>query len=102
MTESKLDEYRNWCRSRRLTSGRLVQYCGVEFIGAIDLPPEQADAEIGRLLREGFLVDWAESNGRLVLGVWEYGGPEPPWPKVLAEQPLADIDEILRQAGHRP
>jgi len=35
----------------------------------------------------------------LYLRAWEYGGAEPEWPKVFAEVPLADVDDLPRQAG---
>jgi hypothetical protein len=42
-------------------------------------------------------VDWTEYRDRLYVRVWEFDGPEPEWPKVFAEEPLANIDEILRE-----
>jgi hypothetical protein len=47
-------------------------------------------------VREGFQVDWSERQQRVYLRVWEFGGPEPEWPKVFAEQPLVDVAALLR------
>ncbi len=93
---ARLAAYRGWSAGRGLTGCRLVHYCGVELLGAQDLPPGEVEPRIEELVCEGFSVDWAEHQGRLFLRVWEFGGPEPTWPKVFAEQPLTDIDELLR------
>jgi hypothetical protein len=93
--KAKVDDYRTWSAGRQLSSGRFVHYCGVELLGAHDLPLTDVEARIEGLICEGFYVDWAEHGGRLVLRVWELGGPEPEWRKVFAEQPLADLKELL-------
>lgn len=62
--------------------------------------PAEVEPSVEGLVCEGFNVDWVEHCGRLYIRVWEFGGPEPAWGKVLAEQPLADIAELLREAGH--
>jgi hypothetical protein len=89
--QAKLDGYRDWSRDHTLLSCRLVQYCGVDLVGVIDVPLADVESQIKGLVCEGFYVDWTEREGRLVLRVWEFGGPEPEWAKVLAEQALADI-----------
>jgi hypothetical protein len=86
--EAKLTAFRDWSRHKRLTSVRLVQYCGVEMVGAIDLAADEVVRQIEGLVCEGFYVDWSELEGRLYLRVWEYGGPEPSWLKVYDEGPL--------------
>jgi hypothetical protein len=100
MRDETLADFRKWSRDRALTSCRLVQYCGVQCIGAIDVTLADAQAQIDGLLCEGFCVNWTECDGRLYLRVWELDGPEPTWPKVFAEEHLADFDQILLQAGH--
>ena len=65
----------------------------------LDLPLGEVESQIVGLVCEGFRVDWAEHGRRLHLRVWEGGGPEPPWPKVFAEEHLTDIDAILRESG---
>lgn len=95
---AKLAAYRNWFGGRSVHSCRLVHYCGVTCV-AKTLPLEEVEREIEGLVCEGFYVDWAEHDARLFLRVWEFGGPEPEWAKVFAEEPLADVDALLRQAG---
>jgi hypothetical protein len=97
--EARLADYREFSCRRRLDGCRLVQYCGVERVGAVDIVKTQVEPQIAELLCEGFFVDWAESDGRAYLRVWEVDGPEPPWPKVFAEGHLADIDALRRDAG---
>jgi hypothetical protein len=96
---AKLDAYRSWFASRSVQSCRLVHYCGPDLVGAKTLPLGDVEREIEGLVSEGFYVDWAEHAARLYLRVWEFDGPEPEWAKVFAEVPLADVDELLRQAG---
>ena len=98
---SQLDAFRNWSRGRDLGSCRLVQYLGVEMLGAIDVPLGHVESQIEGLICEGFSVDWAQDGSRMYLRAWEFGGPEPPWSKVFAEEHLADIDAILREARER-
>lgn len=96
--QAKLNDYRDWSRGQTFSDCRLVQYCGARLAGAFHVPIAEVEQRIEELVCEAFYVDWAEHNGRLILRVWEFGGPEPQWPKVLAEQPFADIDAILRKA----
>ena len=80
----------------------VVGWCntaGVECVGGRDLVLAEVGHQIEGCLAGGFYTDWSESNGRLYLRVWEFDGPEPPWPSVFAEDHLADIDEILRRAA---
>jgi len=86
--EALLAEYREWSSTQALTGGRLVQYRGLDLVGAHDVPLAEVEREMERLLYEGQYVDWAEHQGRLYLRVWGYGDPEPDWLKVFAEQPL--------------
>ena len=99
--ETKLAEFCEWWSSgREFTDCRLVQYCGVDLVGVRSIHLAEIESRIQTLLREGFYVDWQENMGRLVLRVWEFGGPEPEWEKVFAEQPLVDVDALLREAMH--
>ena len=88
--EAKLLEFHTWSRGRNFSGLRLVQYCGVEMIGAHDINLNEIDDRISGYVREGFYVGWAEQSGRLYLCVWEYPGPVPPWPRVFAEEDLDD------------
>jgi hypothetical protein len=96
--QSQLAAFRDWSAGYELSACRLVRYCGVDLLGALDIPPNEIESRIEGLICEGFYVDWAEHRGRLYLRVWEYGGPEPDWAKVFSEQPLADIDELPRRS----
>jgi hypothetical protein len=98
--DAKLADFREWSRHRTLTCCRLVHYCGVECIGARDVALADTQSQIEGLLCEGFHVDWMQHEERLYFRVWESDRPEPLWPKVFAEEHLADVKEILRQAGH--
>jgi hypothetical protein len=90
--DAKLDTYREWFAKRKISNCRLVQFCGVEMIGALDIPLSEIQDRIEGLLCEGFYVDWAEDRGRLYLRVWEYGGPEPDWPNVFREESLTNLN----------
>src|SRR4051794_40867247 len=92
---AKLNAFREWSRTRSFEGCRLVQYCGVEKLRAIDVPDEGIEPRIEGLVCVGFFVDWAGHGGRLYLRVWEYDGPEPPWPKVFAEDHLQDMESLL-------
>lgn len=80
--------YRTWCQDRQFQNCRLVQYCGPDMIGAIDVPVAQIEAQIEGLLAEGFDVDWGSNGNQLYLRVWEFGGAEPDWQSVYAERSL--------------
>jgi hypothetical protein len=99
--ESKIAEFRDWSSEQTFSECRLIQYCGVDLVHAISVPLTQVEQQIEGLLSEAFYVDWEASEGRLYLKVWEFEGPEPDWPMVFAERPLADVDAVLRKAGHR-
>ncbi len=86
--QTKINGYRDWSRSRTFSNCRLVQYCGVDLIGAIDVPLAEIESRIEALVCEGFYVDWTDREGRLILRVWEFGGPMPDWLNVAAEQPI--------------
>lgn len=96
--DKKISEYRDWIREKNFSRCRLVQYCGVDLVGALDVPFNEVESQITGLLCEGYYVDWQVNNDCCYLRVWEFDGPEPEWTKVFAEVPLADVNEILRQA----
>jgi len=78
---------------------RLVQYCGVEMIGALDVPQSGIRHQIEGLVAEGFGLKWINENGVTYLAVWEPDGPEPDWSNVFKESNLTDVQRILRDAG---
>ena len=86
--EKALAAYRAWSTGQQVRRCRLVQYCGPEMIGAIDIPGSEVEAQIRGLLEEGFYVDWACRAATLYLRVWEFGGAEPEWRFVFAEDDL--------------
>jgi hypothetical protein len=89
--DAKIKEYRSWAHNKSVAVGRLVQYSGSEFLGAVDVAPEELEGQIVGLECEGFYVDWAEYNERIYLRVWEYPGPEPNWDLVFKEKDLMDV-----------
>jgi hypothetical protein len=91
MLQAKLADFRGWSAVRSVTGYRLVQYCGVDLIGALSGPLSEIEAQIEGLVCEGMTVDWAEKGGLVYLRVWEFGGPEPDWSKVFTEVPIADL-----------
>lgn len=95
----KLAKYDKWASKNSFSQCRLVQFCGVEFVGAIDVELDQIVNQITGLLCEGFYVDWGIHNNSMYLRVYESGGPEPTWDQTIKEEPLADIAAILKEAG---
>ena len=89
--DDKIKEFRFWVDGRSVAVARLVQYSGIEFLGAIDVAPKELEEQIVGLQCEGFYVDWAEHNERIYLRVWEYPGPEPNWELVFEEKDLMDV-----------
>ena len=97
--ETTLADFRAWSESNKYMGCRLVQYSGVDFVGAIDVDLDQIENQIKGLLCEGFYVDWNVFNNLVYLRVYEYGGPEPTWDQTIKEEPLADVAAILKKAG---
>ena len=90
---TRLADYRAWAHGRRISSVRLVQYCGVEMIGARDIALAEVEQQISGCTCEGFSVEWAEQKERLYLCVWEpwdTHGTAPDWSKVFSESDLID------------
>jgi hypothetical protein len=96
--DSKLDAFRDWARQREFHRCRLVQYCGVDLVGSIDVPLGAIESQIECLLGEAFRIDWDQQSEVVYLRVWEGDDLVPPWSNVFAEEPLADIEAILREA----
>ncbi|PSB56562.1 hypothetical protein [Chamaesiphon polymorphus] len=96
--DDRLKAYRSWAHGRSVTIGRLVQYSGVEFLGAIDIAQEKLEEQIFDLECEGFDVDWSEHNEKIYLRVWEYPGPEPSWDLVFEEKDLMDMQAIFHES----
>jgi hypothetical protein len=86
--EEKLAAYRTWRTGQQFQTCRLVQYCGSEMIGAIDVSRSEIEAQIQGLLAEGFYADWICHDAKLYLREWEFGGAEPEWRFVYAETDL--------------
>jgi hypothetical protein len=58
--DAKLAEYRAWSAGRVFPSCRVVQYVGVDLVGAKSLPLSEVESEIEGLVCEGFYLDWTE------------------------------------------
>ena len=58
------------------------------------------EPEIAFNLEEGLYVDWHRTEEDVYLCTQEPGCPIPPWEKVFAEEPMIDVDELLRSAGY--
>jgi|UniRef100_E6XJ27 hypothetical protein len=97
----KLAAFDAWANESTFRECKLVQYCGVDLVGVIDVETDQIVDQITGLLCEGFYVDWKQNGSILYLRVYEFGGPEPTWEQVVNEEPLADIDAILKDTGFR-
>jgi len=85
---AKLADYRAWLAGRNIASVRLIQYCGIECLGGIDIPLNEVEIRLKALISEAFYVDWKERNECLYLRVWEFDGPEPHWESVMLEKHL--------------
>ena len=86
----KLTQWSNWANENSFTKCRLVQYSGVELVGALDVPLDEIETQIKGLITEGFYVDWKPQGQIAYLRVYEYGGPEPDWKKTFAEKNLGN------------
>src|SRR5262249_39723162 len=58
--QTKLSDYREWLHGRAVTGGRLLQYRGLDLVGARDIPLAEVEHHVEGLLHQGFHVDWAE------------------------------------------
>jgi hypothetical protein len=93
-----IGNFRHWAQGREVSGCRLVQYVGVDLLGAIDIPLGKVESQIEGLVCEGIRVAWAQQGRLMYLRAWDGDGPEPAWSKVFAEEPLADVEAILREA----
>jgi hypothetical protein len=93
--DAKLNTYRDWLRTHNPARCRRVQYCGIELVGASDVPIDEVESRIYGLLCEGFYVDWSDRGDQIVLRIWEFGGPEPDWQKVFNEQHIRPLPKDL-------
>ena len=93
MIDQQLETFRAWLSWQEVTSYRLVQFCGPEFIGSKDLHFSELDQEIEGLLAEGFYFDWLTHQDRIYLRVWEFGSPEPAWDNVFEERDISNSGE---------
>lgn len=84
-----------------ISSVRLIHYAGGNAPNAKDVSLSEVAEEVEHCLDEGFYVDWCKRCGQLVVLVQEPDGPIPPWDTVFAEQPLVDVDALLREARAR-
>lgn len=96
---ARLAAFQAWLALHPFSHCRLVQYSGVDLVGAMDVEPSDVEAQIAGLLAEGFRVDWLDRDQKLFLRIWEGRCPEPGWDAVLAARPLADVAAILKSAG---
>jgi hypothetical protein len=95
-----LQAFRSWAASQPIAVGRLIKYEGVQFVGAIDVPPDELPEEVGGLFCEGYRVGWSEHLGRIYLVAWE--GEEPvPWDLIYQEKDLVDIPAWLAKHDDR-
>jgi len=97
--DSKLAEFNAWFKPKEIISCRLVQFCGNDLVGAIDVSLDEIELQISGLISEGFYVHWKVKAKVLYFKVFEYGGPEPTWENAFSETALIDINEILKKAG---
>lgn len=95
MLVGKLNEFQAWLQSQHYDACRLVQYCGIECVGAIDVALDEVEIEIKGALREGYGVAWATNDRKLYLVVWEPDGLPWTWPQVFCEEHLDDLNKYL-------
>lgn len=95
----KLLEFAAYLKCVRVNSCRLVHYCGGDWPNAIDVPLSDVESQVVGCVDEGFMVQWLAAGNRLYIAVQEPGCPVPPWEKVFAEEPLVDVDELLKGVG---
>jgi hypothetical protein len=97
--ERKLSSYNEWAKKYSFSSCRLVHYCGVDKPNAKDVPLDDITNEIEGCLTEGVQIEWFAVNDRLFICVQEPGCPIPERDKVISEEGIEDVAEILRKAG---
>jgi hypothetical protein len=102
--QDKLNEalaaYRQFVAGKAIATCRLVHYAGAGAPNAKDVSLEKIEGEIIGCMSEGLIIGWNLVDSRLFLAAQEPDCPAPPWPNVIAEGPLVDVDVILKAAGH--
>ena len=89
--EKALHSYRAFVQGKQFQSHRLVEYAGVEMVGAFDIQLPEVEPRIRVAIMEGFRAMWAANGQNLVLCIWEpWDEPAPPpaWERVFAERDL--------------
>ena len=97
--EKRLSLFKDWAKGFAFSSCRLVHYCGVDKPNAKNVSLDDVANEIEGCLAEGFLVEWFDDNNRLYVCVQEPGCPIPDRNKVIREEAIEDVAELLRKAG---
>lgn len=97
--EDKINSFKKWMRAKSFSSCRLVHYVGVDKPNAKDVALDEVSVELEGSLAEGFLADWYEHQSILYLCIQEPGFPMPTLDKIIAEEAIEDVEEILRRAG---
>jgi len=90
--EERLDAFRAWRVDHSFASARLVQYCGDECVGGIDIAIDEAENQVRGCLAEGFRVEWKEQSGRLHLCISESIDGPLDWTKIFGEADFSEID----------
>jgi len=86
--DSAVSAFRTWSQGKRFLGCRVVQYCGIELVGADDVELAEAEWRIRGYLGDGYHIAWDEHEGRLYFCVWEGWDDEvvvPSWQRVFAE-----------------
>jgi hypothetical protein len=97
-----LKSFRSWRKEHEGNRAVLVQYCGPEMTGSIDIELDQIEAQIEGCVGEGFDVFWSEKGNIIFLCVIESWEKEIEWEKVYMKEDLIDVDGLLREAGFEP
>jgi hypothetical protein len=86
--DRKLAGLRDWMEAYSFANCRIVQYCGVECLGSMDIKRDEIECRVECYIKEGFNADWNMLDSVAVLRIYEYPGPEPAWDLVLSESDL--------------
>lgn len=84
-----------------LQAARIVQFTGMDFLGTVEVPLAEVEGHVAASVRDGSAVDWVWRNEVLYLRALVPGGAVASWERVFAEQELADVKSILRDAGRK-
>jgi len=100
--DDRVNTFKEWIGARSFSSCRLVHYAGVGKPNAKDVPLANVIDEVEGCYLQGFLVDWYDHQSILYLCIQEPGCPMPTFEKMVAEEAIEDVNEILRRAGFNP